>query len=289
MTALPCRAGIGFKHAHWPAIAAEWPDIGFFEVHAENYMGAGGPPRRMLAALAERYPVSLHGVGLSIGGEERPDRDHLARLRALIDWLRPARFSEHLAWSTHEGIYFNDLLPLPYDAATLERVARHVDEVQEALGLAILIENPSRYLDLPGSTMEETDFLAELARRTGCGLLLDINNVHVSACNLGYSAAGYLDRFPLGQVGEIHLAGHAVQLDAEGSRVLIDAHDRPVDAAVWELYRRTVRRSGPLPTLIEWDNDLPGLDVLLAEAAAVESILAQLPRAARAGSEAAHA
>ena len=271
--ALPLRAGLCFKPQHWATIAAEAPDVGFFEVHAENYMGAGGPPHRMLGALRERYPLSLHGVGLSIGGEGPLDADHLARLRALIDRYQPASFSEHLAWSTHEGVYFNDLLPLPYTTATLRRVCEHIDRAQAALGRRLLLENPSAYLAFEGADWAETDFLSETARRTGCGLLLDVNNVHVSACNRGFDALAYLHGFPLAQVGEIHLAGHAVEVGADGARLLIDAHDRAVDAAVWALFGRVIALTGPLPTLVEWDADIPGFDVLAAEAEAVEHVL----------------
>ncbi|MGF1660639.1 MAG: DUF692 domain-containing protein [Rubrimonas sp.] len=270
---LPARAGVCFKPRHWARIEAESPDIGFFEVHAENFMGDGGPPHRMLARLAERWPLSLHGVGLSIGGEGPLDRDHLARLRALIDRFAPASFSEHLAWSSHGGVYFNDLLPLPYTDRTLARVCGHVDQAQDALGLRLLLENPSAYVAFEGATMAETGFLAEVARRTGCGLLLDVNNVYVSATNQGFDPAAYLDAFPLAAVGEVHLAGHAVEVGADGSRLLIDSHDRRVDAALWALYARVIALTGPLPTLGEWDADIPELDVLLAEAAAVDHVM----------------
>ncbi|MGM0585257.1 MAG: DUF692 domain-containing protein [Pseudomonadota bacterium] len=278
--ALPARAGVCFKPQHWAEIERAAPDTGFFEVHAENYMGEGGPPHRMLSALRERYPLSLHGVGLSIGGEGALDPDHLARLRALIDRYRPASFSEHLAWSTHEGVYFNDLLPLPYNAETLARVVEHVDRAQEALGVRMLLENPSAYVAFEGATMGELEFLTEVARRAGCGLLLDVNNVYVSAMNQGFDPAAYLDAFPLHLVGEIHLAGHAVEIGADGGRLLIDTHDRRVDAEVWALYGRVVARAGPLPTLVEWDADIPALEVLLSEAAVVDRILAA-PREAR--------
>lgn len=271
--ALLARAGLCFKPLHWAAIEAASPDVGFFEVHAENYMGAGGPPHRVLAALRERWPLSLHGVGLSIGGAEPLDRAHLARLRALVDRYRPASFSEHLAWSTHESVYFNDLLPLPYDEVTLDRVARHVDEAQESLGLRLLLENPSAYVALECATMGEIEFLSEIVARTGCGLLLDVNNVAVSASNRGFDAAAYLDAFPLDMVGEIHLAGHAVEIGADGVALRLDTHDRRVGPEVWDLYTRLIGRAGPLPTLIEWDAEVPALDVLLAEAEAAEHVL----------------
>ena len=272
-TTLPAAAGLPFKHVHWPEIEVLEGGAAWFEVHAENYMGPGGPPHRMLTALRALRPLSLHGVGLSIGGEGRLDRQHLARLRALIDRYEPASFSEHLAWSTHEGAYFNDLLPLPYNARTLARVADHIDEAQEALDRRMLLENPSAYLALEGATMGEIEFLTEVARRTGCGLLLDVNNVWVSAVNRDFDPAGWLDAFPLHLVGEIHLAGHASETDADGRRLLIDTHDRRVDDAVWALYARVVARSGPVATLIEWDSDIPAYSVLLAEAAAAERVM----------------
>ncbi|MEO0957602.1 MAG: DUF692 domain-containing protein [Pseudomonadota bacterium] len=283
LNTLPAEAGLPFKHTHWPEIEAAGGAAAWFEVHAENYMGAGGPPHRMLAALSELRPVSLHGVGLSIGGEGRLDRDHLARLRSLVERYKPASFSEHLAWSTHEGVYFNDLLPLPYNESTLARVADHIDEAQETVGRRLLLENPSSYLEMAGATMEEIDFLVAVASRTGCGLLLDINNVYVSAVNQGFEPTDYLDRFPLHLVGEIHLAGHAVEIEADGGRLLIDSHDRRVDEAVWMLFERTLTRTGPLPTLVEWDNDVPDLPVLLEEAAVADRALAR----ARAGAVAA--
>ncbi|MEL6265583.1 MAG: DUF692 domain-containing protein [Pseudomonadota bacterium] len=272
---LPAAAGLPFKHTHWPEIEAADGAVAWYEIHAENYMGAGGPPHRMLEALRALRPLSLHGVGLSIGGEGPLDRDHLARLDALVRRYAPASFSEHLAWSTHDGVYFNDLLPLPYNAATLARVADHVDEAQEAVGMRLLLENPSSYLDLAGATMDEIDFLVAVAARTGCGLLLDINNVYVSAVNQGFEPEAYLDRFPLHLVGEIHLAGHAVEVEADGGRLLIDSHDRRVDRAVWALFERTLARTGPLPTLVEWDNDLPDFPVLLDEAAIAGRALAR--------------
>ena len=281
--AMPRRAGAGLKPVHVAEILAGTPDIGFFEVHAENYMGAGGPPHAQLSAIRERYPLSLHGVGLSIGGEGPLDADHLARLKALDARYSPALFSEHLAWSSHDGIYYNDLLPLAYDGATLVRVAEHVSQVQDVLGRQMLLENPSTYVSLARSTMDEIDFIREVAARSGCGLLLDINNVHVSATNHGWKAEDYLERFPMALVGEIHLAGHApdeaqAETGAEtgagtGGPLLIDAHDRAVADVVWTLYERVIERAGPLPTLIEWDNDIPAWPVLLHEAEKADSIL----------------
>jgi len=266
-------AGTSFKHAHLPAILAEPPAEGFFfEVHAENYMGAGGPPHRMLTALRERHALSLHGVGLSIGGPGALDAHHLERFRALVRRYEPALVSEHLAWSSHGGTFFNDLLPLPYTASTLARVCAHIDQVQEAIGRPLLLENPATYVAFASSTMGEAEFLRAVAQRTGCGLLLDINNAYVAATNHGYSAEGYLATFPLEQVGEIHLAGHSEQCDDEGEPLLIDSHDRPVAPPVWDLYRSVIERRGPVPTLIEWDSGLPGWPALRAQAEAARGI-----------------
>jgi uncharacterized protein (UPF0276 family) len=276
--ALPARAGVSFKPAHAAAILDAPNAVGWFEVHAENYMGAGGPPHALLTRLRARFPLSLHGVGLSIGGAEPLDKAHLKRLRALIDRYRPASFSEHLAWSTHDGRFFNDLLPLPYTPDTLARVADHVAEAQDALGLRLLLENPSTYAPFAESTLAEVDFLAEVARLTGCGLLLDVNNVHVSAVNQRMRATAYLDAFPLERVGEIHLGGHTPDSDAGGAPLLIDAHDREVAPDVWALYARVIAASGPKPTLIEWDNAVPDWPVLAAEAARADAILSEAAR-----------
>jgi uncharacterized protein (UPF0276 family) len=272
---LPERAGLGLKSEHCRDIHEGRPDVGFFEVHAENYMGAGGPPHRHLEAIAERYPLSLHGVGLSIGGEGDLDREHLKRLRHLADRYRPASFSEHLAWSTHDSAYLNDLLPLPYTEATLERVSRHVGEAQEAVGMRLLLENPSTYVLFEESTIDEIDFLARVAARSGCGLLLDVNNVMVSSVNHRLDPVAYLDRFPVELVGEIHLAGYDEAVDGAGERLLIDAHGTPVRPDVIELYRHALRRAGPVATLIEWDNDVPPFAVLFAEARKADAMLAE--------------
>jgi uncharacterized protein len=257
--------GVGFKPEHFEAIVETWPKLGFFEVHAENYMGAGGAPHRRLDAIRERYPLSLHGVGLSIGSPGPLDRVHLQRLAAVAKRFEPTLVSEHLAWSTHEGAFLNDLLPLPYTDETLARVSEHTDEVQNALGRRMLLENPSTYVVFAESTWAETDFLREIARRTGCGLLLDVNNVFVSAVNHGFDADRYLADFPLAAVGEIHLAGCADDSDDSGLPLLIDAHNSPVRDPVWSLYSATIRRLGPTPTLIEWDNDVPAWPTLLDE------------------------
>jgi uncharacterized protein len=266
-------AGTSFKHQHLAEIRAESCRRGFFEVHAENYMGAGGPPHRALEALRRDFPISLHGVCMSIGGERPLDRAHLARFQHLVRRYEPALVSEHLAWSTHENAYFNDLLPLPYTEATLRRVCDHIDQVQESIRQPMLLENPSTYVSFAESTMNETDFIRGIARRTGCGLLLDVNNVFVSAVNHGYSALDYLSDFPLADVGEIHLAGHAEQSDDEGDPLLIDSHDGPVADAVWKLFEIAVVRCGPVPTLVEWDSNIPDWPILKAEAAAAQAIL----------------
>lgn len=271
---VPARGGLGLKAEHYREITATHPDVGFFEVHAENYMGEGGPPHRYLEAIRQRYPLSLHGVGLSIGGERRPDRSHLTRLKQLVIRYQPGLFSEHLAWSSHDLGYFPDLLPLPYTDKTLVRLCSHIDEVQERLGRQMLLENPSSYLTFEESTYCETEFIREVARRTGCGLLLDLNNVHVSAGNLGFPARRYIDDYPLEAVREIHLAGHSVTQDDEGLPLLIDDHGSPVADDVWILYRHVLAKTGPVPTLIERDNDVPPLAQLVAEAHRADSLLA---------------
>ena len=261
---LPPRAGVGFKPEHFEAILSERPKVGFFEIHAENYMGDGGPPHRRLEALRALYPLSLHGVGLSLGGPLALDRDHLRRLAALRRRYEPGLFSEHLAWSSHDAGFFDDLLPLPYTRETLARVCDHIDETQAIVG-RMLLENPSTYLRFEESDIPETEFLAEIARRTGCGLLLDLNNVEVQAGNHGVDPIAYLDAFPLAAVEEIHLAGYADAQDENGP-FRIDAHDSPVREAVFALYARVVARIGRRPTLIEWDNDVPAWPVLHEEA-----------------------
>jgi uncharacterized protein len=266
-------AGTSFKHEHLAAILADGARRGFFEVHAENYMGAGGPPHHALETVRRDHPLSLHGVCMSIGGPQPLDQVHLARFRNLVDRYHPALVSEHLAWSTHETTYFNDLLPLPYSKATLAKVCEHIDEVQNAIRRPLLLENPSTYVTFNESTMSETDFIRTVARRTGCGLLLDINNVFVSATNHGFSPLQYLSNFPLASVGEIHLAGHAEQADDEGELLLIDSHDRTVADAVWQLFETVVGRCGRVPTLIEWDSNIPDWEILRVEAAAAQAIL----------------
>lgn len=266
-------AGTSFKHEHLPAITTDGPQRGFFEVHAENYMGAGGPPHRILEQIRRDNPVSLHGVCMSIGGPQPLDKAHLERFRSLVERYEPALVSEHLAWSTHQTTFFNDLLPLPYTKDSLARVCDHIDDVQATIGRPILLENPSTYVTFSESTMSETDFIRSIARRTGCGLLLDVNNVFVSATNHGFSALDYLSDFPLANVGEIHLAGHAEQSDDEGDLLLIDSHDGPVADAVWKLYDIVIARRGPIPTLVEWDSNIPDWPILRAEAIAAQAIL----------------
>ena len=263
---LPCRAGLGLKNEHFTEVLETSPDIGFFEVHAENYMVAGGPFHHYLGLIREQYPLSLHGVGLSIGGEGELDRHHLARLAALLERYQPQSFSEHLAWSSHGPVFLNDLLPLAYDTATLNRVCEHVDQVQSTLKRAMLLENPSTYLQFQRSTLDETDFISEVIRRTGCSLLLDVNNVYVSCINHQRDPLAYIDALPLHAVGEIHLAGFAEDTDSLGDRLLIDDHGAPIDNAVWQLYEQVLSRIGPVATLIERDNQLPAFSVLLAEA-----------------------
>lgn len=270
---LPDAPGVGYKPQHFSDLLDNAGSVQWLEIHAENYMGDGGRPLAQLRHLAERFAISVHGVGLSIGGEGPLDPDHLARLKHLVGWLNPASFSEHLAWSTHDATFLNDLLPLPYTEATLTRVADHIDQVQEVVGRQMLLENPSSYLAFDESTLEETEFLREIARRTGCGLLLDVNNVFVSATNLGTDPISYIDAFPLNLVGEIHLAGHDEDHDDHGKPLLIDSHGREVAEPVWALYEYVIAKTGPRPSLIEWDTDVPEWPVLEAEAQRAARIL----------------
>ena len=270
---LPRRAGVGFKPEHFAAINAVSQPIGFFEVHAENYMGAGGPPHAQLGKLRQDYALSIHGVGLSIGSMQPLDADHLARLKIVCDRYEPESFSEHLAWSSHDTTFLNNLLPLPYTEATLAQVCAHIDEVQTLLGRQMLLENPATYLLFEESTIEEVDFLSEVARRTGCGLLLDVNNVFVAATNHRLDPRDYLKRFPVQWVREIHLSGHSETIDDAGAPLLIDSHDTPVKDPVWELYEELITRTGPIASLVEWDNDVPEWPVLRSEAEAADAIL----------------
>lgn len=275
--AIPVAAGIGLRHPHDAAFAREPAGAPltapWLEVHSENFLCDGGPRLAMLAAVRERYPVSCHGVGLSLGSAEGLDPAHLKRLRHLFDWVRPGLVSEHLSWSVTGGVYLNDLLPLPYSEECAAVLARNIAHAQDALGRRILVENPSRYLSFRDSPMSEAAFLAALVERTGCGLLLDINNVYVSCVNTGGSAEDYLREIPAEAVGEVHLAGHSVDGDG-AARVLIDTHSTRVCDEVWALYRTAMLRFGPRPTLIEWDRDLPELPVLLDEAGRAARIMA---------------
>lgn len=274
---LPAAPGVGYKPQHFADITTDARPVEWLEIHAENYMGEGGRPLAQLRHLAEKFAISVHGVGLSIGGEGRLDADHLARLKHLCGWLQPASFSEHLAWSTHDSHFLNDLLPLPYTNATLQRVADHIDEVQEVVGRQMLLENPSSYLAFAESTWSETEFLDEVARRTGCGLLLDVNNVFVSATNLQLDPRAYIDAFPLARVGEIHLGGHDEDEDDHGAPLLIDSHGREVADPVWTLLDYALERSGARPLLIEWDADVPEWHILAEEARRAERALARVP------------
>lgn len=276
---LPRRPGLGFKPEHFAEIDAGPQPVSFFEIHAENYMGAGGPPHAKLARLREDYALSVHGVGLSIGAMQPLDRAHLARLRILCDRYEPESFSEHLAWSSHGEVFLNDLLPLPYTDETLALVADHIDEVQEILGRQMLLENPATYLLFEESTIEETEFLGVLAERTGCGLLLDVNNVFVAATNHNLDPHAYLARFPIAHVREIHLSGHSETIDDLGAPLLIDSHDTPVKDPVWALYDDVVARAGPVATLIEWDNDVPDWPILRREAELAGAVLEHAARA----------
>lgn len=270
------RAGIGLRARHVGELLARRPAVPWVEVHAENYM-ADARALASLEVVRREYPVSLHGVGLSLGSAGPLDRPHLDRLRRLTDIVEPCLVSEHLSWSTSGGAYLNHLLPLPYTLETLGVVAAHVEEVQERLGRPILVENPSSYLRFRHSTIPEAEFLAELARRTGCGLLCDVNNIYVSAWNVGLDAEAYLDALPAGAIGEIHLGGHVAN-HADGRTILIDDHGSSVAAPVWRLFERALERFGSRPTLIEWDTDIPELDVLLNEARTAEALLAAAAR-----------
>jgi uncharacterized protein (UPF0276 family) len=265
-------AGLSLKPQHFDAATRCRAGGLWFEVHPENYMVDGGPRLRWLEAVRAEHALSLHGVSLSLGGEEPLDTAHLQRLAQLVQRLQPALVSEHLAWSRWEGVYFPDLLPFPRTSTTLQRMAAHIDQTQSALGRSIAIENPSHYLQVPQHTWDETDFLAELVRRTGCSLLLDVNNVHVSSRNLGFSASDYLARFPVHAVSEIHLAGHTPD-PTLGNGLLIDSHDAPVAPEVWALYEDLVARIGPRPTLIERDGNVPTFEELWVERSHAERLL----------------
>lgn len=268
-------SGASLRPEHLPDILADPNPDFFFEIHAENYMGAGGMPHAALTHIRQRHPVSLHGVAMNIGGPNDIDREHLKRFADLVERYQPCMVSEHLAWSTHEDTYFNDLLPVPYTDETLARIVAHIGQVQDAIKRPMLLENPSSYLQFQQSNWAETDFIREIARRSGCGLLLDINNVFVSATNIQTSPEEYLNEFPLHLVGEIHLAGHDVETDDEGDILLIDSHNRAVADPVWALYEHVLSQTGPISTLIEWDADVPEWARLKSEAMAARAIMDQ--------------
>ena len=275
--ASPAVVGIGLKPRHVPEILGSGVPLDFLEVHAENYMVPGGPYLRHLEQIRAGFALSIHGEGLSIGGAGPLDTRHLDRLAALVGRFEPQWFSEHLAWSSHGGACYNDLLPVPYDGASLLRVCANIDQVQGRLGRRLLLENPSTYLEFAASTLDEGDFLAEVVRRTGCGLLLDVNNAYVSAVNHGRDPWDLIAALPPDAIGEIHLAGFAEDRDGAGDRLLIDTHGAPVDGAVWALYRRTLAHLSPRPTLIERDQAIPPLGVLVAEASRARSALETCP------------
>ena len=272
--ALPKRAGIGLKAQHYQQILDTDPDIGWVEVHSENYMCAGGPTQNWLTAFCERYPVSLHGVGLSLGSAGPLDENHLNRLVDLEHRVEPGRMSEHLSWSIARGDYLNDLIALPYTEESLDIFSTHVIEMQDALKRQVLVENPSSYLQFEHSVIPEPEFLLNVVKRSGCGILLDVNNVFVSAMNHGFDPVSYLDQIPAQLVGEIHLGGHS-QTQIGGRTIRIDDHGSRVCDEVWDLYAHVIKRIGTVPTLIEWDSNIPELDVLLDEAAKADHILKQ--------------
>jgi len=282
---LPDRAGIGLKPEHFEAVLETLPDIGFFEIHAENYMVEGGPFHFYLERIRKDYPLSIHGVGLSIGGAAPVDEQHLNRLKLLLERYQPELFSEHLAWSTHQGHFLNDLLPVPYTQATLARVCEQIDFIQNRLGRSMLLENPATYLEFAESSMSEAAFITEVINKTGCGLLLDINNVYVACTNHQRNALDYIRTLPLDAVGEFHLAGFATDYDSDGSLLLIDSHDAEVAPQVWSLYQAALALTGPRPTLLERDDNIPSLSILCAEAKQADLYL----RAARQTKGAYHA
>ncbi len=271
---LPSRGGLGLKAQHFAHVRGTRPDVGFFEVHAENHLVAGGPMLWHLEAIRAEYPLTIHGVGLSIGSEAGLDEAHLDAVARLVRRFEPAVFSEHLAWSSHDGHCFNDLLPVPYNLPTLQRVCRHIDQIQNRMSRRLLLENPSTYLGWAASTWSEGAFMAEVVQRTGCGLLLDVNNVYVSAINQGADPLAALHELPLRHAKQIHLAGFAESFDDWGVRLLIDHHGASVSDAVWALYDAALARTGPVPTLLERDQNIPDFAVLMAEMALAEKHMA---------------
>ncbi len=269
---IPVRAGVGLRAQHHAEVIRELPDIGWFEAHSENYFGAGGVARDYLARIAERYPVSLHCVGLSLGSTDPLDFHHLSQLKGLVGEIRPALVSEHVSWGSIDGRWMNDLLPMPYTGEALRHIAGRIDQLQNWLGRQVLIENVSSYLSFKGPEMTEWEFLAQLVEECGCGLLLDVNNIYVSAMNHGFDAHEYLRGIPRAAVQEIHLAGHSVQRSG-ATEIRIDTHGAPVCPEVWALYAEALAFVGNVPTLIEWDTDIPPLAALLAEAARADQLL----------------
>jgi len=269
---IPAQAGIGLRHPHVAAFLEAPPRAGWVEVHSENYLGAGGIRLAALERIRRDMPVSCHGVGLSLGSADGLDAAHLAALGHLFGRIEPGLVSEHISWSVAGGVYYNDLLPLPLTEPALAIFCANVARAQDAFGRQILVENPSTYLELAASRIPEPDFIAEIVRRTGCGLLLDVNNIDVSAHNRGFAAADYLAALPAGAVGEIHVAGHTVRAIG-GETVLIDDHGSAVKPACWELLEAALARTGPVPVLVEWDTDIPALPMLLAEASKADALL----------------
>lgn len=270
---LPMKGGLCLKPQHYQDILSTLPDVGWFEVHAENYLGGGGAPLHYLEQIRNHYELSVHGVGLSLGSAQGLDEQHLSRVAMMVERYQPASFSEHLAWSTHDNQFYSDLLPVPYNKEVEDVVCEHIDIVQERLGRQMLLENPSNYLTIENSTQDETQMLNSIVDRTGCGLLLDVNNVYISAHNCGYDALNYISALPLHAVGEIHLAGHATDTAIPEEPLLIDTHDREVSDPVWKLYEDTLALSGAKPTLIEWDTGVPDWSVFMHELKQADSIL----------------
>lgn len=275
MSNLPKKAGVCLKAQHAEQIMAEKPPVGWFEVHAENYLGNGGKPLNTLSWIRDNYPISIHGVGLSIGSSNGLNTEHLRRVSDLVKRFQPESFSEHLAWSSHGQNFYSDLLPVPYNKETEDTICRHIDQVQNSMGRQMLLENPSNYLSLHTSTISESELISNIVKRTGCGLLLDVNNVYISAKNMGYSAEDYIESLPLSAVHEMHLAGHATDDSVPEEILLIDSHDRCVSDDVWSLYEFTVQRCGKTATLIEWDSQLPTWNELFDEMKKAELRLSQ--------------
>jgi uncharacterized protein (UPF0276 family) len=271
---IPAQAGVGLRYRHHQAVVDATPDVAWFEVHTENYMGGGSAPQ-YLDKIRRDYPISLHGVGLSLGSADGLDAAHLARVRGVAERIEPGLVSEHLSWSAVGGRYLADLLPLPMTEEALQVVCRHVDQVQAHLKRRILVENPSTYLRFRHSTIPEWEFLAQVVQRTGCGILCDVNNIYVSASNHGWDPITYLRALPPAAIGEIHLAGHSIRQLENGQTLRIDDHGSRVAPAVWALYQEALERFGPVPTLIEWDTEVPALEILMEEAATAEAALEQ--------------